>query len=163
MKRGILLLFAVLAISHFFYSCKKDEASGNEKITYKDGKYVATSSIKDDWGGEAKLEMEVKDGKIVSCTFTSYDNTGKIKDADYGKQDGEIKNLGIYKIAQNAVIQSEKYAELLVQTQNLDALDALSGATVSFALFKDAALQIMEEAKTTEGAIQIIDATECRT
>lgn len=163
MKHRILLLLAILAVSQFFYSCKKDEASGDAKIAYKDGMYQAVSSVKDDWGGEARLEMEVKDGKIVSCTFISYDEAGKVKDAEYGKQDGEIKNLGLYKIAQNAVSQSARYAELLVETQDLDAIDALSGATVSFALFKDAAMQIMKDAKITEEAIKMIDLSECRT
>jgi len=163
MKYQTVFLLVVLAISQLFYSCEKEEKSDNVGLMYKDGKYEAMSSVKDDWGGCAKLELEVKDGKIISCTFTSYDDAGKVKDADYGKQDGEIKNLGLYKIAQNAVAQSARYAELLVETQDLEKLDALSGATVSFGLFKDAALQIMEEAKITEEASEVIDAAECRT
>ena len=164
MNRHALFLLTVLVSFSCLYSCSKnEETSSNASIVYKDGKYSATSSIKDDWGGNAKLEMEVKDGKIISCKFTSYDDAGKLKDADYGKQDGEIKNLGLYKIAQNAVAQSAKYADLLVQTQDLNAIDALAGATVSFALFKDVALQIMQEAQATEETSELIEAVECRT
>ena len=163
MKRQILFLSTMLAIFCILFSCKKkEETSSHVDITYKDGKYEAMSSVKDDWGGEAKLEMEVKNGKIIWCVFTSYDDEGKVKDADYGKQDGEIKNLGLYKIAQNAVVQSAKYAELLVETQDLDELDALAGATVSFVLFKNAALQIMKEAKINQEAREVINATECK-
>lgn len=135
------LLFAIM-LSFAFFSCTK-----NDVPTYIDGKYSAVPTIKDDWGGSAKVELVVKDGKIVSCTFDSYDKDGKLKDADYGKIDGEIKNIGIYKIAQNAMTQAAKYPDMLIQSQNIEELDALSGATVSFRLFEDAVKQIIEKAQ----------------
>ena len=145
MKKSLILLFAFAVL---FSSCeKKEEAQKESSICYIDGTYKATSSIKDEWGGSAEVEIVVKDGKITSCVFNSYEEDGKLKDADYGKVDGVIKNMGLYKIAQNAVSQSNKYGELLVKSQNIEKLDALSGATVSFGLFKDAVEQVMKQAK----------------
>ena len=144
MKKSLILLFAFAVL---FFSCqKKEEAQKESSICYIDGTYKATASIKDEWGGSAEVEIVVKDGRITSCVFTSYEEDGKLKDSDYGKVDGVIKNMGLYKIAQNAVIQSNKYGDMLVKSQNIEKLDAISGATVSFGLFKDAVEQIMKEA-----------------
>jgi len=129
-------------LSFALFSCAKKDVP-----TYIDGNYTATPSIKDNWGGSAKVEIIVKDGKIVSCKFESYEKDGKLKDDDYGKENGEIKNIGTYKIAQNAMLEAAKYPDMLLQSQDIEELDALSGATVSFNLFKDAVKQIMEKAK----------------
>lgn len=148
MKNTVTLFFIFLCV-FFMLSCEKKEKNNDGKIkaiTYIDGVYEAVSSIKDDWGGSAKVELTVKDGKITSCNFYSYEANGKLKDADYGKIDGEIKNMGLYKIAQNAVLQSSKYGQMLIESQDIDSLDALSGATVSFGLFKDAVKQITSKA-----------------
>lgn len=148
-KKFILLFLCVLTI----FSCTKkeeQESTSDSLVHYVDGIYKATSSVKDDWGGSAEVEIVVKDGRITSCVFTSYDADGKLKDGDYGKIDGVIKNMGLYKIAQNAVSQSNKYGEMLIKSQDIEKLDALSGATVSFTLFKDAVKQVIEEAKTSE-------------
>ncbi|MGP1437831.1 MAG: FMN-binding protein [Treponema sp.] len=144
MKKNILIFACIV----FLFSCsKKEEMRSESSMQYIDGIYKAVSSIKDEWGGSAEVEIIVKDGKITSCVFVSYEQDGKIKDAEYGKNDGVIKNMGLYKIAQNAVSQSNKYGDMLVQTQDIEKLDALSGATISFALFKDAVNQIVEKAK----------------
>lgn|GEM_PF-123066 len=150
------LLFFIM-LSFAIFSCAKKDVP-----TYIDGNYTAIPSMKDDWGGSAKVELVVKDGKIVSCTFDSYEKDGKLKGADYGKIDGEIKNVGTYKIAQNAITQAAKYPDMLLQSQNIEELDALSGATVSFILFKDAIKQIMEKAQKNDvtsrkDAIETID------
>jgi len=144
MKKNLILLLVGVSL---LFSCTKKEETQECSIRYIDGIYKATSSIKDEWGGSAEVEIVVKDGRITSCVFTSYEEDGKLKDADYGKVDGVIKNMGLYKIAQNAVSQSNKYGELLVKSQNIEKLDALSGATVSFGLFKDAVEQVMKQAK----------------
>lgn len=148
MKKSLILLFAFAVL---FFSCqKKEEAQKESSICYIDGTYKATSSIKDEWGGSAEVEIVVKDGKITSCVFNSYEEDGKLKDVDYGKVDGVIKNMGLYKIAQNAVTQSNKYGDMLVQSQDIEKLDAISGATVSFGLFKDAVEQVVKEARMAE-------------
>ena len=146
MKKKIVLFVCALLL----FSCAKKETVQETPICYVDGVYKATSSIKDDWGGSAEVEIVVKDGKIASCVFASYQEDGKLKDAEYGKIDGVIKNMGLYKIAQNAVIQSNKYGDMLVQSQDIEKLDAISGATVSFGLFKDAVEQVMKEARMCE-------------
>ena len=70
-KHVFILLF-VFAI--FLFSCaKKEESVKEDLIRYIDGTYTATASIKDDWGGSAEVEIVVKDGRITSCIFSSYE------------------------------------------------------------------------------------------
>lgn len=135
-------------------ACSKDTAGKTEKSDgkshtphYRDGTYKARSSIEDDWGGYAELTLIVKDGVISECTFLSYERNGTLKDENYGKQDGVIKNAGLYKIAQNAIKNAALYGQNLVETQDSEKVDVITGATVSYKLFQDAAQTVLTQAK----------------
>lgn len=58
-----------------------------------------------------------------------------------------IKNAGLYKIAQAAIQNAAKYGTLLVETQQLDKVDAIAGATVSYELFQNAAALALQQAE----------------
>ena len=58
-----------------------------------------------------------------------------------------IKNAGLYKIAQNAIKSAEKYGPKLVETQQLDKVDAIAGATVSYELFENVVGIALKQAK----------------
>lgn len=126
-----------------------ESAAGTSSRRYADGTYTALSSIKDDWGGSAEVTVTIKDDRITGCTFVSYEKNGAVKDEDYGKTDGIIKNAGLYRIAQAAIEKAAQYGPRLVETQQLDEVDAIAGATVSYRLFQNAvgiALQQASEA-----------------
>ena len=57
---------------------------------------------------------------------------------EYGKVDGVIKNMGLYKIAQASVLKAAEYGQKLIETQNIDDVDVIAGASISYKLFKDA-------------------------
>ena len=81
--------------------------------------------------------ITVKDGKITHCTREERDlKNGKnqIKDENYAKDDGDYN----YKIAQKAVKNSKGYADKLVEVQDINKVDSVSGATVSCKRFKEA-------------------------
>ena len=84
-----------------------------------------------------------EDGKIVSCTAEFRDSKGNIKGDDYGKDAGDDK----YKKAQIAVQGFSTYADKLVEVQDPDQVDAVSGATVSNKEFKEAVWDALEKAK----------------
>lgn len=140
-----------------FTGCSKKEATTNEQkqavakaeqaVHYKDGTFHAFTGIKDDWGGNAEVTITVVNGKITTCEFLSYDKDGKLKDEDYGKTNGVIKNVGLYKIAQAALEGAAQYGQKLIQTQQLDMVDAIAGATVSHELFQNAAGIALRQAK----------------
>ena len=159
MKKTTLRIFTItLALAAFcFAGCSKNEGTAQQvgqsaqetqtAVRYKDGVYKAVSGIKDDWGGNAEVTITVKDGKIVDCEFLSYDKDGTLKGEDYGKTDGVIKNVGLYKIAQNAIKNAAKYGPKLVETQRLEEVDAIAGATVSYELFENVVGIALKEAK----------------
>ena len=134
MKNYKIILAALCFICIF--SCSKTETK--KSIKYKDGVYKSFANIKDDWGGIAEVEIKIEDGKIVECTFLSYEKNGNLKGPEYGKVDGVIKNMGLYKIAQASVLKAAEYGQKLIETQNIDDVDVIAGASISYKLFKDA-------------------------
>ena len=111
----------------------------------KDGTYTAESHA-DEWG-KGRLTIVVKDHKITAAEFLGVKPDGKIKDETYGTSDGEIKNEGKYKKAQNALKAHEKYAAQLVERQKVSDVDAIAGATVSYNQFVEAAQNAIEQSK----------------
>lgn len=162
MKKTTLRIFTItLALAAFcFAGCSKNEGAAQQAgqsvqetqtaVRYKDGVYKAVSGIKDDWGGNAEITITIVGGKITACEFLSYDKDGKLKDADYGKTDGVIKNAGLYKIAQAALAGAAQYGQKLIQTQELEKVDAVAGATVSHELFQNAAGIALKQAKADQ-------------
>ena len=134
MKNYKIILVALCFICIF--SCSKTETK--KSIKYKDGVYKSFANIKDDWGGTAEVEIKIEEGKIVECTFLSYEKNGKLKGPEYGKVDGVIKNVGLYKIAQASILRAAEYGQKLIETQNIDDVDVIAGASISYKLFKDA-------------------------
>ena len=146
MEKISLRIFTItLALAAFcFAGCSKNEGTAQQvgqsvqetqtAVRYKDGIYKAVSGIKDDWGGNAEVTITIKDGKITDCEFLSYEKDGTLKGEDYGKTDGVIKN-------------AEKYGSKLVETQQLDKVDAIAGATVSYELFENVVGIALKQAK----------------
>ena len=91
----------------------------SSKKELKDGVYEG--NYKDE-SATVKVVITIKDKKIVDCVREERDN-----DADFN-----------YKQAQKAVKNSEGYAKKLVEVQDIDKVDSVSGATVSYKRFKSA-------------------------
>ena len=111
----------------------------------KDGTYTAESS-KNEKRGLGKIELTIRDHKIVAATYTGIDRNGKIKTEDYGKQDGQIKDEQHYRKAQIAFKAHQAYADQLVERQSLEKVDAIAGATVVYDQFREAATKAVTEA-----------------
>lgn len=114
---------------------------------YKDGTYEGRSSDfeADESGngaGYGEVTIEIKDNKIVSCSFALYELDGKVKDETYGadlSQENRRK-------AQKAVQSAEKYASMLVSEGSLEGVDAISGATISHKEFLEAVNDALSKA-----------------
>jgi major membrane immunogen (membrane-anchored lipoprotein) len=68
-------------------------------------------------------------------------------DANYGQVYGEISNREFYDKAQLAVRAMEAYAKAYRETGDLTKVEAVSGATVSYNQFLEAAVEALERAK----------------
>ena len=149
MKKQIVSMAAVLAAAAVLAGC------GGGSKNYADGTYTAQSSMyeslsdeDEDEGGEGYgvVTITVKDNLITACDFTTYMPDGTVKDAEYGKQDGEIANQDYYNKAQRAVQASKNYAEQLAAKGKLSEVDAITGATISFEEFNEAVGLALKEA-----------------
>lgn len=55
--------------------------------------------------------------------------------------------MGLYKIAQASVLKAAEYGQKLIETQNIDDVDVIAGASISYKLFKDAVENALQGAK----------------
>lgn len=149
MKKQIVSMAAVLAAAAVLAGC------GGGSKNYADGTYTAQSSMyeslsdeDEDEGGEGYgvVTITVKDNLVTACDFTTYMPDGTVKDAEYGKQEGEIANQDYYNKAQRAVQASKNYAEQLAAKGKLSEVDAITGATISFEEFNEAVGLALKEA-----------------
>lgn len=127
---------------------KESGHTGNTNYAqnYKDGTYTARSTP-DDGGSVGEITLTIQQGKIVKADYKGIQKDGKVKDADYGKTSGKIENQEFYNKAQRAVKAAATYAPKLVETQSVDKVDAVSGATVSYKQFVEAEQKALEQAK----------------
>lgn len=114
--------------------------------SFVDGAYAGESG-KDETGAYGEAELVLRDGRIVACSFVTREKDGSIKDADYGKANGEIANSDYYEKAQVAVKAMDAYALSLVEAQDLRAVDAISGATISHGQFVEAVEAALRKAR----------------
>ena len=127
-------------------------ACGGKAASYKDGTYTAQSSVYEDsedgnGNGYGVIEITIKDGKISAADFKTYEVDGTLKDKDYGKgASGQVSNQDFYNKAQKAVAACSEYADQLVSTGHVDAVDVISGATISHDEFVEAANDALKQA-----------------
>ena len=127
--------------------------TGCGSVSYKDGTYSAQSSVyQSEDGDEAGngygvVDITISGGKITACTFNTYEPDGKLKDEDYGKEGGEVKNKDFYNKAQRARSACENYSQQLVAKGDIAEVDAISGATVNYNEFKEAVTAALKQAE----------------
>ena len=131
-------------------------SSGGSK-SYADGTYEGQSSVYEaeeaEEGEEAAgngygvVSITIQDNVITACDFKTYTGDGELKDEEYGKEGGEIKNSDYYNKAQKAVAACDEYAAQLVENGSLDGIDAISGATVNYKEFVEAVNNALGEAE----------------
>lgn len=113
--------------------------------TYKDGTYTAKSSP-DERGAVGEITVTIQQGKITQADYKGIQKDGKIKDVDYGKTNGKIENPEFYKKAQQGLKGAMTYGPRLVETQDLDKVDSISGATLSYKQFSEAGHKALDQA-----------------
>ncbi|MBQ7990841.1 MAG: FMN-binding protein [Oscillospiraceae bacterium] len=120
--------------------------------SYKDGTYEGRSEIREGneggYGdGYGVVKLTIKDNTITACEYKTYQTDGTLKDEEYGKQNGEIANADFYNKAQRPVKACDQYAADLVANGKLDAVDAVSGATITYDEFREAVKDALRQAK----------------
>ena len=140
MKKRYIIVFLILFIAAGLTLCGFKEMRAAK--VYKNGVYEGEH--KDEQRGNViKAILEIKDNRIVSCQIIATDSEGRVKDVDYGKGLGEEN----YKKAQAALEGMKQYPDILVKTQDVDKIDAVSGATASLKEFQTAVHNALNKAE----------------
>ena len=121
----------------------KVEKNKFDLSTAKNGTYTAESS-RDEKLGKSILTMTIQDKKIIDAQFIGYDLLGNEKDSEYGSITG--KDSADYKKAQIAVQAIKNYPKQLIETQDINKIDAISGASISYSQFIETANAILSDA-----------------
>ncbi len=146
------LLIAVALLTAFSAGCAKktaDEHAGHTGASlphYQDGVYTAQSSP-DERGAVGQITVTVQAGKITQAEYQGIQKDGRIKGDDYGKTSGKVENKDFYDKAQKAVKGAQTYAPKLVEAQAPEKVDSVTGATVSYRQFVEAAKKALGQAK----------------
>lgn len=111
-------------------------------VHYKDGVYEGV--YKDESkGDETRAILTVRDHEIAGVELIALDGEGKPKDENYGRGGNEAS----YRRAQLAVEGFRKYPEMFMKTRNVEEMEAVSGATVTFKEFKIALQEALKKAR----------------
>lgn len=109
--------------------------------TLKDGTYTVYGN-EDERGWTVRHTIVVKDGKIVESDFDYYNAEGKRKteDEEYNEMMKEKNDIS----SKEAI---EKLNAALVELQDEDDIEVVTGATHTYELFEDSAEALIEKAK----------------
>lgn len=146
MRKRIMASFAVLvAAAVLLAGCggeDKEEIKIDKDAVLKAGTYTGQSSEskEEDGGGYAIVKLTVGDDhEIEKLDFKTYDKNGNPKSSEnYGMVNGKVEDQERYDSARAAVKACEEYAEQYMVTKDLEEVDAISGATISYEQFKEA-------------------------
>ena len=146
---AIAIKLPLVVASILLAACALVACGGSSpQAALKDGTYTAQSSVYDgdDQGGSGYgvITLTVKDGKISEAEFLTYEPNGTLKDENYGKTANN--NQDFYNKAQKAVAACKQYAADLVAKGSVDNVDVISGATISYKEFQEAADAALAEA-----------------
>ncbi|MCR4840587.1 MAG: FMN-binding protein [Lachnospiraceae bacterium] len=129
--------------------------------------------------GYGEVTIVIEGGKVVDCEFKTYDPEGNLKDENFGKtepeepeeptepvegeegeegetqeedteEEPEYDTEGMYTDAQFAISAAQEYARMLADTGSLSKVDAISGASYNYSMFKEAVNLALEQAVIEE-------------
>ena len=100
---------------------------------WKDGTYTARTDT-DDHGYYGEIEIVIRDARIAEVEFAEKDQEGNPKGEDYP-----------YPLGPES---AERFEEQLIETQDPDEVDNITGATQTWERFKQVAKEALEQAQS---------------
>ncbi len=122
-----------------------------EKADLQDGYYTAQAS-EFSYGWKEYVTIMVKGGSIVSVEYNAENASGFIKSWDNAYMQTMLHSNGTYPNE-----YTRYYAGLLLEDQQAEGIDALSGATSSCSSFKMLAAAVLEQARKGDSGIVLVN------
>lgn len=142
---GLLVLF-ITGSGVYFYCYSSTTSNSTDSLFYKDGVYQGSSrSIYTEENFWGSVTIQIKNGKIATV---NYEIINKDSNEVFGEyyENHYAGNLYYMKQCRNDWKGVQTYPQLLLNTQNVCHLDAITGATWSFNLFKDSVKNALTDA-----------------
>ncbi|NMA83048.1 MAG: FMN-binding protein [Epulopiscium sp.] len=127
-----------------FAGCQKNEQKNNKDAeigTLKDGTWTVEAEKFDDHGWKPGVTIEVADGKITTVNFDYVNQDGQSKKADEGYNTAMKEKSGT-----NPAEAFPQLEQQLVEKQDIDQVDIVTGATSSSESFKAMAKEALQNA-----------------
>lgn len=143
MKRILNLILTLLLLAPL-------TACGNQ-TALQDGYYTAQAS-QFSHGWKEYITIMVKGGTIVSVEYNAENPSGFIKSWDNTYMQTMFHSTGTYPNE-----YTRYYANQLLEDQNGNSIDALSGASSSYSSFQKLAAAVLEQARQGDSSIVVVD------
>lgn len=145
-KKWLTLLSIVfLATWIIIYCFSNSLANPSNSVSYQDGVYEGSSrSIYTSENFRGKVKITIEKGKIIDVEFQIINGESDIFHEFY--ENNYIGNPYYMQQCRNDWKGVITYPRLLLDKQNIDQIDAITGATWSFNLFKDSTKAALEKA-----------------
>ncbi len=143
MKRILSLVIALMA-AVYLTGC------GNQE-TLQDGYYTAQAA-EYNFGWKEYITIMVKGGSIVSVEYNAENPSGFIKSWDNAYMQTMLHSNGTYPNE-----YTRYYASQLLERQQEEGIDAISGASSSYNSFQKLAAAVLEQARQGDSGIVFVD------
>lgn len=147
MKRILSLILVLLLFSIAFTGC-------GDKTGLLDG-YYSAQEAEFSHGWKEYVTIMVKGGRIVSVEYNAQNASGFIKSWDNAYMQNMFHASGTYPNA-----YTRYYAGELLENQNENDIDMLSGATSSGGSFQKLAAAVIKQAELGDCSVVIVDTSE---
>ena len=126
----------------------------SEKTELQDGYYTAQAS-EFNHGWKEYITIMVKGGSIVSVEYNAENASGFIKSWDNAYMQTMLHSNGTYPNE-----YTRYYAGQLLEDQNEDEIDALTGATSSYTSFQKLSKAVLEQARKGDSSMVFVDTSQ---
>ncbi|MDQ7992474.1 MAG: FMN-binding protein [Propionicimonas sp.] len=113
---------------------------------FADGSYSGVSAP-DDQGGYGEVEVTIAGDDVTAVEFVLRQADGTTKGEDYGKTNGQVISEEVYARAQAGIAAAPVYAARFVETDDLDAVDVVTGASLTHGQFLEAVADALGSAR----------------
>lgn len=117
-------------------------------VQWRDGTYTARTET-DDYGYYGEIELVIADGKITEVRYDEKDREGNPKGPDYPYPQGPESE--------------DKYEEQLLETQDPEEVEVITGATQTWERFKETAQEALKQAAAGEDMMPDMSQPESQT
>ena len=125
-----------------------------EKTALQDGYYTAQAADFSH-GWKEFVTIMVKGGSIVSVEYNAENASGFIKSWDNAYMQNMLQAQGTYPNE-----YTRYYAGQLLEQQQEEGIDAMTGATSSYGSFQKLASAVLSQARKGDSSIVIVDTSE---